>query len=1205
MNRHTLQVACPRCGRAVADNDRFCGGCGAAIADACRHCGRRLAREVKFCPGCGTARDGGTEPVTGATEDRRRVSVLFVDLVDFTPYAEQSDPELVRRLQSRFYAAVRRVVSQHGGVVEKYIGDAAMALFGAPVATETDTLRCVRAALELQRVLTDQDAGTEGGLGFRVGVATGEALVDVAAARDGGQAIVAGDVVNTASRLQAVAPPGGVLVCSRTHALTATAIRYAAQPEVTLRGRSAPTQVWLAVAPVQRAQGDPEPDATPLVEREHELGLLAGALHRAVRDRTPQLVTIFGLAGIGKTRLVSELRQQTAELVSAPVVWRTGLCRPFGEDVTYAGLSDIVKGHAGILDTDQPGTARTRLRLAVREVVPGPEEDRLVDALEPLVGLPGSGLPAEETESAWRRFLVAIAARSPTVLVFEDLHWADESMLRFIELLPAAARDVPLLVLGTARPELIDRDSTFAGTITGSLTITLPPLRSAGMATLYRHILGQAQPPAASLASLDRSDATFGGDLLRPLVELAGGNPLYAHEYVRMLVQRDAAPVAGLTGGADLPMPDSVHAVIANRVDLLEPADRAVLQAAAVVGMQFWPGAVAAALGRPAGSVERSLRRLEQREFISEQLESSMAGQGEFRFRHVLVRDVCYQRLPRTERVARHERTADWLESLALHRDTDLAEVLAHHRWTVYEIARTLGVPADRYTQPARRALRLAAHRAYALHALDRAERHTARALALLDPDPAGAAAACAAPEPERLGLELFATEIAFYQDRSGFLAGGGAEQLRSLAERLAAAVVAGGQAAAGADREQVTGDAARAWTLLGQVAWLEADRERALSYLDRAVGLFATLPDSGEKVDAYAQLGRLHMTDYECSPAIAAASTAAEIAGRLGLVEAQADARITIATARYETGDPAGLDELLRITELCRTNRLLALRRATRNLSHVVREEGDWRRSEELLSESLRLDGPGGHNVLLDQSGDPMRAYFTGDLDAIDTTSKPSAEAGWELNLDLRAYVRALRGNPVGAAADATAALAAARGTGFHRPLWGALASAALCRALLGQRDLAAELLAELVGGWQKVSVIAGGEWVCKAAQAAALAGPEPAETLRVPLAEQRRHTAWSEAALHTVTGAVALGNDTAGAAARQHLAAAEIHGQIPAVTDRMLALALAAAAFACSGEPAAAEEALAEVRAFAQRTATPVLLQIAEAGSAGHPGG
>ena len=531
-----------------------------------------------------------------------------MDLVGFTPYAERADPELVRDMQTTFYATVRRAVRQYGGVVEKYIGDAVMALFGAPVATEADALRCVRAGLELRRLLTesplfpDQNDRPR----FRIGIATGEALVDVAAARDGGQAIVAGDVVNTAARLQSVAPPGGVLVCDHTRSLTVEAIRYAAQPPVTLRGRSSPTEVWLALAKVEQRAGT-EPDDIPLVEREHELDLLVNALQRTIRDRTPQLVTLFGQAGIGKSRLTRELYRRARPLIEGDaagtaLTWYTGYCPPFGENVTYAGLADIVKAHAGIRDTDPPDTAYHRLSRSVQALVNPPEADRLVAALCPLVGLPGDHLSPQESESAWRRFLVAMAMRAPTVLVFEDLHWADEPMLRFIELLAATVRDVPLLMLTTSRPHLVDRNASWAGVITGSLTITLTPLRSSGIAELYGHMLGRV--PVAT-------------ELLRPLVELAGGNPLYAQEYVRMLLERQALQRVGeAIDSTNLPMPDSVHAVIANRVDLLDPADRAALQAAAVVGMQFWPGAVAAAVGQPVESVERSLRRLEQREFI-------------------------------------------------------------------------------------------------------------------------------------------------------------------------------------------------------------------------------------------------------------------------------------------------------------------------------------------------------------------------------------------------------------------------------------------------------------------------------------------------------------------------------------------------------------------------------------------------------------
>ncbi|WBB54247.1 adenylate/guanylate cyclase domain-containing protein [Verrucosispora sp. WMMD573] len=1172
-----IAAQCDRCGRTAAEGDRFCGGCGAELGAVCPHCLRPLARDVAFCTSCGSPRAGTDRPAAINQEDRRRVSVLFVDLIDFTPYVERADPELVRGMQTGFFSAARRVVGQYGGVVEKYIGDAVMALFGAPVATETDALRCVRAGLELQRVLTRFTPTGTDGLRFRVGVATGEALVDVAAARDGGQAIVAGDVVNTASRLQSAAPPGGVLVDGATHALTRDTIRYDEQPPVTLRGRSAPTEVWLARSAVRQQPTDREPDTTPLIDREHELGMLVNALHRSLRDRRPQVVTVFGRAGIGKSRLVRELHRHTARLVDEPLTWRTGRCPPFGENVTFAALADIVKAEAGILDTDPAASAAQRLATAVGELVGVSERDRVADALRPLVGLAGTPLPAEEAESAWRRFLLALAARRPTVLVFEDLHWADDAMLRFVELLGAAARDVPLLLLCTARPELVDRDPSWAGTITGSVTIALPPLRDTGIAALYAHMFGQA---------------AFSADLLTPLVEVAGGNPLYAHEYVRMLIEQGALRQSGrgwsLEKHLDLPMPESVHAVIANRVDLLDAKDRAVLLAAAVVGVQFWPGAVAAAVGQPVESVERALRRLEQRDFVHEQAASTMAGQSEYRFRHVLVRDVCYQRLPRTERVARHERTADWLDTLSQSRDTDLAEVLAHHRWAAHEITRSLGMETRRYVAPARAALHRAARRAYALHGLDAAASHAARALGLADDsDPVG-----------RLQLELLSTEISFHRDGNAFLSGGGPEQVQALAERLLAY---GDEACA-----------ARAWTLLGQAAWLRADRPAALACLDRAVRLFEPLPDSAQKADAFAELGRLHMLNYERDPAVAAADTAAEIGERLGLTETRTNARITAATARYQAGDRAGLDELYSIVEFSRAGQLLALPRATQNLAYAVCEEGDWVRSNALLS-AVPARTASGQTLTTSYSSEAMRAWFEGDFGRLLAAAEAFVDTptgSWDMQVrGLRSCLLVLRGQPVppgppadGATTgtpprdDVAAALDIARRSGFHRLHWTMLAMGALCRAVQDRLDEAAALVDELAESWAAVPALASGEWIAAASWAASLTGRKSAARIRAMLDRVGHRTPWSEAALRTVTGALAGADDNHRHAAELHLAAAETYAGIPDVTDRMLALTFAVRELTRFGDLAAADTPLAELRAFAHRNGAPGLLALAQ---------
>lgn len=1119
--------------------------------------------------------------------------MLFIDLIDFTPYVERADPELVRGMQTGFFAAARRVVGQYGGVVEKYIGDAVMALFGAPVATETDPLRCVRAGLELQRVLTRFAPVGADELRFRVGLATGEALVDVAAARDGGQAIVAGDVVNTAARMQSVAPPGGVLVCGTTYQLTKDTIRYEEQLPVKLRGRSSATEVWLALAPVLVTSPDRDADPSPLIDREHELGLLVNALQRSTRHRVPQVVTILGRAGIGKSRLVRELFRQSTGVVDQwpldqpsaddrpaehgpaehgpvdqPLTWRTGRCPPFGENVTFAALADIVKAEAGILDTDPAAAAAARLKAAVDELFGSGQADRTTDALRPLIGLPSANLPAEETESAWRRFLLALATRRPTVLVFEDLHWADEAMLRFIELLGAAARDVPLLLLCTARPELVTRDPSWAGAINGSLTITLPPLRDTGIAALYSHMFGQAAFPA---------------EMLSRLIEVADGNPLYAHEYVRMLIEKGALRRSGrgwsLEKSGDLSMPESVHAVIANRVDLLDPEDRGVLLAASVVGMQFWPGTVAAAMGHPVETVERALRRLEQRDLIHEQPSSTMAGQPEFRFRHVLVRDVCYQRLPRTERVARHERTAGWLDALSGSRNTDLAEVLAHHRWAAHEIARTLGVDTRQYAPAAREALHRAARRAYALHALEPAAGHVGRALTLF-------ADGVGADNRERLRLELFSAEIGFYRDHGAFLAAGGEELLTKLAEQLY-------------DRAE-HGCAARAWTLLGQAAWLQADRTNALAHLDRAVQLFAQQPDSPEKADAHAELGRLYMLNFEGAPAIGAAEVAAGIAERLGLAEVRANAQITIGIARYQSGDRAGLDELESMLDRCRTERLLAVRRNLRNLAAAVLEEGDWVRSNELLAEADD-DVRGGNDLDTGVSRDAMIAYYTGDFDRLLAAADAfvdSSAGRWDLQVrGLRSALRVLRGVPVPGPPDAddiSDALAMARTSGFHRPLWTALGMGALCRALQGRRAEAAGLLAELAGAQRAVPALFSGEWSAAVACAAALCGRSAATVVHRMLDRPGHLTAWGEAALHTVTAAIADADGDHAHAAALHLAAADVYVRIPDRTDRMLSLALATAAARRAGDRRLADQPLAEVREFALRNRAPGLLRL-----------
>jgi class 3 adenylate cyclase len=1046
-----------------------------------------------------------TAPLTVKNEDRRRITVLFIDMAGFTSFSELADPEQIRILQREYFAALREVMRQYGGVIEKYIGDAVMAVFGAPVATEDDALRAVRAGLEAQRVL---NRGRLAQLAtFRVGIATGEALVDLGAMREGGQAMVSGDVVATASRMQTIAPEGGVLVDDITMEASKHEIEYAEQPLLTLRGRTTPRRLFVALS--ARSHRRDRDESTPMVDREHERGLLVTTLHRMLRDNTPQLVTIFGPAGIGKSRILRELSRHAARIPKTRITWRVGHCPPFGENVAYAALAEIVKAQLGILDTDDEPTTRRRLDSALKELVSETEADRLSDALGPLVGLPATGLGQDETELAWRRFIHAMAAAKPTVLVFEDMHWADEKMLRLVEMLGHLGGGVPLMVVATARPELRERRPDWTSAVTGAVSVSLGPMNDAHIATLCGLMVGHAVFPEESMA---------------PLVELAGGNPLYAYEFVRMLVEQGELRPIGeqftLSDAQRAAMPQTVQAVIANRLDLLDPTDRSVLQAAAVVGTQFWPGAVAAALGASHDVVTHALQRLQQRDLVAEHGTSVMAGQLEYGFRHVLVRDVCYQRLPRSERVSRHQRTGDWLERVSdANRASDLAEVLANHRWAAHEIARTLGMDTAPYADPARRALYQAARRAYALHALDAAKANVDRALSIKvdDEDPS---------------IELLAAEIALFRDGDAFLDGGGLQKLQELARRLVQAGDGGG--------------AARAQTLLGMAAWARADRNAALSHLDEAVARYESMPESLEQAEALLELARVHMMNFEATPAIAAAEAAADIADRMSLAEVQANARITSATARYMIGDPVGLPELEAVADQCRTNRLVSHRRAMQNLAWACLEEGDISRADRVLVERQSSDLYG---VGTSFGDDAQRAYWAGNwhgqLAATNATlRRPTSE--WDPHPVLvSAWIRELRGEEADEAVI-DSVLRSARQSGFHRPLRSATANAALCRAVQGRRDEARMLLHELEADWRGAIALPSAEWVSAAAHAAYLLGPQASQEVAAMLEASPRPTPWLQAAMATVLG--------------DHEAAAVRYGQIGALSDRALSLAWAA---------------------------------------------
>ena len=620
----------------------------------CPNCGEENPERARFCLAC-------AEPLMAAPasagEERKVVSVLFVDLVGFTDRSDRADPEDVRATLRPYHERVKVDIERHGGTVEKFIGDAVMAVFGAPVAHEDDAERAVRSALRILETIEDlRSEGLE--VAVRAAVTTGEAVVALGARPERGEGMVAGDVVNTAARLQSAAAVGTVVVDETTMRSTDGSIDFEALEPVVAKGKSEPIAVWRAVGARSRV-GQPEAATlTPFVGRAHERTLLLETFLRTERESAVQLVTVVGEPGIGKSRLVTELRSALDDRAEI-VTWRHGRCLPYGEGITFWALGEIVKAEAGILESDDRVEAASKLDATIAGLVEDESERRWFAAtLGPLVGAGGESQAAgrEEAFTAWRRFLESMAARRPTVLVVEDLHWADSALLEFLEHLLDWSTPVPLLLLCTARPELFERHASWGGGKRNATTISLAPLSNEDSARLLQSVLERAVLPAESQTVL---------------LERAGGNPLYAEQFARMLAESGSPE--------DLPVPETVHALVAARLDTLAPELKALLQDASVVGRVFWTGAAATIGGRERDEVRRGLNELVRREFVRPVRISSIEGEEELSFWHALVHDVAYEQIPRSPRADKHVAAAAWVEQMAAERVDDHAEILVHH----------------------------------------------------------------------------------------------------------------------------------------------------------------------------------------------------------------------------------------------------------------------------------------------------------------------------------------------------------------------------------------------------------------------------------------------------------------------------------------------------------------------------------------------
>ncbi|HZP90639.1 MAG TPA: AAA family ATPase [Actinomycetota bacterium] len=833
---------------------------------ACPVCGERNPERASFCLACGAPLGR-----RAAVEERKTVTVLVCDLVGFTARSDRADPEDVKAMLVPYHAMLTRQLEKTGGTLDAFIGDAAVGVFGAPVAHEDDPERAVRSAfaiLESLGPLNEELPGPD--LAVRIGVATGEAFVQVDPGPQLGERVT-GDVVRLASTLQAAAPAGGVAVSEATYRATRELFVYEPLGPLPRGPAEPPLTAWRAVR--TRSRLVRETSRTPFVGREEESAMLRAAFRRAVAEPSVQLVTITGEPGVGKSRLIAELAGYLDE-VPEIIRWRVGRCPPYGDGVSFWALSEIVKAETDILDSDPAEEALGKLAGGVARLVQDPSErDWLLARLAPLVGLGGEAPSADRNESfhAWRRYLEAMAAHHATVLVFEDLQWADPALIEFVEHLVDWATSLPLLVICAARPELYERRPGWGGGKRNSTTIALPPLSEAETAMLISGLLDRAVLPP---------------ETQRSLLERAGGNPLYAEEFVRMLTDRGSVGLGGAFLAEDaggVAVPESVQALIAARLDTLPPESKALLRDAAVLGPVFWSGALAFMSGADEAEVRSRLHQIAGKELVRPVRTSSVEHQEEYAFWHVLVRDVAYGQIPRGERGRKHRTAARWIESLAGDRVSERAEVLAHHYGRALELARAAGeaeeVPGLERTTA--RYLQIAGDRALRLN-LPAAETSYRRALELLPPGhPDRPAALVRTAEAVSLAGRFREADGLYGQAIEGFRALG---NVRGLGEALALWSRAASQ----------MGDTARSGTLLRQ-----------------AVELLEREPPGPELARAYSRQAGSALLAARWDESRALAERALGLAEGLGLEQEVVRARQYLGAARCELGDDGGLADL------------------------------------------------------------------------------------------------------------------------------------------------------------------------------------------------------------------------------------------------------------------------------------------------------
>jgi class 3 adenylate cyclase/tetratricopeptide (TPR) repeat protein len=913
---------CQRCGATNDATSRFCDNCGSPLTAACPTCGQPNRPGARFCNNCGSAlaavsTAANASPLVAGTPpgrqpdhsgaERRLVTVVFADLVGFTPFSEDRDPEAVRELLSAYFDATRLVIERHGGTVEKFIGDAVMAAWGTPIAHEDDAERAVRAALGI----VDAVRGLGASLEARVGVLTGDAAVTLGATNEG---MVAGDMVNTAARLQSAAPPGTVLVGESTMRAASAAIAFEAAGEQALKGKATPVPAWIALRVIADRGGQNRTEALepPFVGRDEELRQLKELLHATGRERRARFVSVTGPAGIGKSRLAWELEKYVDGVVES-VYWHRGRSPAYGEGITFWALGEMVRRRAGLAESDDEATTRERLLAMVADYVPDDADRRWVEpAVQALLGLappPAGG--RDVLFAAWRILFERVAARGTTVLLFEDVHWADSGLLDFIDHLVTNAKGVPILVITLARPELFDRHPGWGSAFRNATSMTL-----------------EALPEPAMRELLDGLAPGLPEPYVRSILERAEGIPLYAVETVRSLMADGRLErvdgVLRATGDLGEPVvPETLRSLVASRLDGLDPVDRGLVLDGAVLGHTFTVTALAAVSGLPVDELEPRLRGLVRRELIEFEADPTSPERGQYGFVQGLIREVAYGTLARRDRRARHLAVARHFEATG---DIEVAGVLATH-YLAAHAASAEGPEADAVAAQARIALRAASDRAADLGSRDQAMTYIEQALAITT-EPVERAALL-----ERLAASA------------------------TLAARYDAAMSAARDAIAIHRTAGDTSGVARVSGLLGSIQIDAGQVDEAIATIEPAL---AELPSDGTeplRADLESRLSRAHMRLGRFREAVAAADRALDIAERHRLETVVAEALVNKGSALAGTGRwREGVADLRAAVELAERSGDIGLELRARNNMASTLGADDPIRANALALEAIEV---------------------------------------------------------------------------------------------------------------------------------------------------------------------------------------------------------------------------------------------------------